>query len=329
MKKRISKSIAVKQLWQVLFAPTLGLFIFGELVCAQPTTRSPAVAPVSLTVTVTNDRKEVVSGLPRKSFTISDDTGVREIVTFNGDDEPVSVLMLIDLSGSLGSTTRAQTKVKYIWDALSQFVLKSNNSNEYFIVGFNATPYLWLDGTRDTNAVLTTLQKLATERFEGNTALYDACLAGIDKVARGRFPKKVILLVSDGLDTASRYDLNEVRRRLNEMNVLLYAVNIKPGWSGRINEFNTEGPQVLEALATLTGGTIHGPDSATKMKADLERIALELRKQYSLSFIPPNDVSNGKWHPVKIKVSVPGGDSDDVRKLQWRSRKGYYSVTGP
>lgn len=309
-----------------LFAFTLVLFAICDISLAQSRGGSPASAPVSMTVTVTNDRKEVISGLPQNAFTVSDDIGVREIASFSNEDMPVSITILIDLSGSVKGR-RTQTKVKFFWEALSQFVRKSHPSNEYFIIGFNTSPYLWLDGTRDTNAALSTLQKLASEEFRGNTALYDACLAGIEKAARGIYPKQVVLLISDGRDTSSQYKLNDVRRLLKEKNVLLYAIDITMGWNGaRIDEWNTEGALVLQEFASLTGGTMHSPNNAAEMEAKLERIALELRQQYSISFLPTKDVSNGKWHPLKIKVSLPVGNSQGTKKLSGRSRKGYYSA---
>jgi hypothetical protein len=79
---------------------------------------SAVSAPVSVTVTVTNDRKEVIAGLPQNAFIVSDDKGVREVASFSNQDVPVSIVMLIDLSGSLRSS-RTPTKVKFIWDALS------------------------------------------------------------------------------------------------------------------------------------------------------------------------------------------------------------------
>jgi VWFA-related protein len=195
------------------------------------------------------------------------------------------------------------------------------------MIGFDSTPYLLLDGTRNIDAALSTVQLLASKEFRGNTALYDACVAGIEKVSSGMHPKQVILLISDGRDNVSQYKLNDVRRLLKEKNVLLYAVNIAMGLYGaRVDEW-TAGRQVLEEFASLTGGTMRSPDNAGEMNTNLERIALELRQQYSISFLPPQDLSNGKWHQIKVKVSLPAGNSQSTQKLAGRSRKGYYSAS--
>jgi VWFA-related protein len=191
-------------------------------------------------------------------------------------------------------------------------------------MGFESKPYLILDGTRDASIVLSTLRRLALEELKGNTALYDACLAGIEQAARGIYAKQVILLISDGRDTTSQSKLNDVHRLLKERNVLLYAIEIMPSWDGRIDDWNTEGAQLLAEFVSLTGGTTHRPNSGAQMKASLERIALELRQQYSISFLPGKDEARNKWHPLKIKLSLPVGNPQGIQKLSARMRKGYY-----
>jgi Ca-activated chloride channel family protein len=311
-------------LYNVLLAFALILFVICNTSLAQLKNDLPSPRPVSITVTVMNQRKEIVSGLPQNAFTISDDSGEREITSVSSEDAPMSIAILIDLSGSIKSDSNRK-RIESILDALSQFVQKSHPSNEYFIIGFNATPYLLLDGARDANATLSTLQKLASEKLGGNTALYDACLAGIEKVTRGVYPKQVILLISDGRDNSSQYKLNDVRRLLKEKSVLVYSLNITMGWDGsRIDHFNTEGSQVLEELASLTGGVMYSPSNAAETKTKLERIALELRQQYLIGFLPAKETSSGKWHPLKIKVSLPADSLQGVQKGSARSRKGYY-----
>jgi Ca-activated chloride channel family protein len=315
----------MKLLYKALFAFIIILSAICDTSPCSIKDNSSSPAPVSLTVTVTNNREEIVLGLPQPAFTISDDTGVREITSLSNEDAPLSIAILVDLSGSVKSDTRI--KIKSIVDGLSQFIQKSHPSNEYFIIGFNATPTLLLDGARDASAALSTIQRLASAEWGGNTALYEACLAGIEKVAGGTYPKQVILLISDGWDNRSQYKFNDVQRLLKEKSVLLYAVNIATSWfRGSIAEWNRGGPQALDELASLTGGKMYNPKSAAKMQANLERIASELRQQYSISFLPTTDVSKGKWHPLKIKVTLPAGNSQGTQKLSERSRKGYYSL---
>jgi VWFA-related protein len=286
--------------------------------------------PVSLTVTITDGRKEPVSTLPQRSFTISDDTGVREITSFSSDDAPTSVAVLIDLSGSIERSVERggqRKKVKFIIDALSQFVQKGHPANEYFVIGFDAKPYLFLDGVRDVSAALSGLQGLAFEKPGGLTALYDTCLFGIEKVSRGAYRKQAILLISDGRDNRSQYKLKDLRRALKENGVLFYSVNITRSWweGASLEQWNQEGSIILEELATLTGGAVISPNGASALKADLGRIATELRHQYLISFLPAKGTPD-QWHPLLVKVSLPADESHRIQKVSVRSRKGYSAL---
>jgi Ca-activated chloride channel family protein len=302
------------------------LFVNCNTHLAQSTLNSPSPAPVSLTVTVTNEHGEIVSGLPQNAFTISDDGGIREIISFNNEDAPLSIVILLDLSGSV-KTDRHPHKIKYILDGLTQFIQKSHPANEYFIIGHDTRLYLLLDGARDANAALSTLQKLSSKDLSGNTAFYDACLFGIEKIAQAAYPKQVMLLITDGRDNSSQYKLSDVRRLLKEKNVLVYSLDISLGLdTSGIYDWNSEGPQVLEELASLTGGKMHSPGNQTEIKTRLERIASELRQQYVIKFLPTTDASKSKWHPLKIRVSLPTSGSHGKQKLSARTRKGYYST---
>ena len=102
-------------------------------------------------------------------------------------------------------------KIKRARDALSKFIQTSHNTDEYFLIGFNSRAQLLLDKTRDGNAVL---DKLTFVQTKEQTALYDACYLGVEKVQRGAHPKRALLLISDGQDNNSRYTFNELRRLL-------------------------------------------------------------------------------------------------------------------
>ena len=314
-------------LYNAMLALTLILLSTWSTSVAQSTGSPSSPATVLLTVTVTNNRKEVVSGLPKSAFTISDDKGTREITSFNSEDAPISIAMLFDISGSIRSPD-GRNNTKFMAEALSHFVQRGHPANEYFIIGFNVKPYLLLDGTRDIDAVTSLLQRLPSVQLRGNTALYDACIFAVNRVTHGVFPKQIILLISDGQENVSQSTLDDLLRDLREKNVLVYALNTTMGLESKINPFNTEGSQVLHELTSMTGGVSHRPFSMAEMRADLERIAIELRHQYSISFSSAKEASGSKWHPLRIKVSSPPANRRDEQKLSGRSRKGYYSATG-
>ena len=270
---------------------------------------------ITLTVTVTDTYGRYVSGLSKNAFTLLDQKTPQEITYFSDDDSPVSVGVIFDVSGSMSGE-----KVKKAREALSKFIQTSHNADEYFLIGFNSRAQLLLDKTRDGNAVL---DKLMFVETKNNTALYDACYLGVEKVQRGAHPKRALLLISDGQDNNSRYTFNELRRLLKESDVVLYGVGILSGADAG-NQLGMEGQATLDELANVSGGKAFFPRSAVEMDDIFEQIALELRHQYSIGYRPNNFVNDGKWHKIKVKVTPPRG----LPKLFVRSKEGYFAVPG-
>jgi Ca-activated chloride channel family protein len=268
---------------------------------------------VTLTVTVTDTYGRYVSGLNKNAFAIFDEKQAQEISFFSDDDAPVSVGVIFDVSGSMGGD-----KIKRAREALSRFIQTSHNSDEYFLIAFNSRAQLLLDKTRDGNAVL---DKLTFVQTRNQTALYDACYLGVEKVQRGVHPKRALLLISDGQDNNSRYTFSELRKLLKESDVTLYGIGILSG-SDAGSSLGMEGQGILDELANVSGGKAFFPRSAAEMDDIFEQIALELRHQYSIGYRPPNFVSDGKWHHIKVKVTPPRG----LPRLFVRSKDGYYSL---
>jgi Ca-activated chloride channel family protein len=268
---------------------------------------------ITFTVTVTDTYGRFVSGLNKNAFTVSDDKKQQEITFFSDDDAPVSVGVIFDVSGSMSGD-----KVKRARDALSKFVQTSHNSDEYFLIGFNSRAQLLLDKTRNGDAVL---DKMTFVQTRGNTALYDACYLGVEKVQRGAHPKRALLLISDGQDNNSRYTFNELRRLLKESDVVLYGVGILGGGDAG-SALGMEGQGILDELASVSGGKAFFPRSAAEMDDIFEQIALELRHQYSIGYKPTNFSNDGKWHKVKVRVAPPRG----LPRLFVRTKEGYYAI---
>jgi Ca-activated chloride channel family protein len=178
-----------------------------------------------------------------------------------------------------------------------------------------------MDRTRDGQAVL---DKLTFVQTKSNTALYDACYLGVERVQRGTHPKRALLLISDGQDNNSRYTYNELRRVLKESDVVLYAVGILSG-SDLGSSLGMEGQGILDELAGVSGGKAFYPRSGAEMDDIFEQIALELRHQYSIGYRPTNFVSDGKWHKIKVRVNPPRG----LPKLFPRTKEGYYAIANP
>lgn len=268
---------------------------------------------ITVTVTVTDTYGRYVSGLGKSAFTILDEKKPQEITYFSDDDAPVSVGVIFDVSGSMTGD-----KIKRSREALSKFVQTSHNMDEYFLIAFNSRAQLLLDKTRDGNAVL---DKLTFVQTKSNTALYDACYLGVEKVQRGAHPKRALLLISDGQDNNSRYTFNELRRLLKESDVTLYGIGILSG-SDAGSSMGMEGQGILDELASVSGGKAFFPRSNAEMDDIFEQIALELRHQYSIGYKPTNFNNDGKWHKIKVRVNPPRG----LPRLFVRSKEGYYAI---
>ena len=271
---------------------------------------------ITLTVTVTDAYGRFVTGLGKNAFSVFDEKQQQEIAFFSDEDAPVSLGVVFDVSRSMGSE-----KIRRAREALSRFVDTSHDGDEYFLIGFNSRAQLLLDRTRDSDALL---DKLTFVQTKGQTALYDACYLGVEKVTRGTHPKRAILLISDGQDNSSRYTFSEVRRLLKESDVIIYAIGIIDGHDDA-SSLGIAGRAIMDELASVSGGKAFFPSNGAEMNDTFEKIALELRNQYSIGYRPSNFVNNGKWHKIKVKVTPPRG----LPRLFVRSKEGYFATTVP
>lgn len=268
---------------------------------------------VTLTLTVTDPYGRYVSGLGKKAFLIDDNNEEQNITFFSDVDAPISVGILFDVSGSMSGD-----KIVHSRQALERFISTSHPMDEYFLIAFNSRAQLLLDRTRNGEAVL---DKLSMIQPRANTALYDACYLGVERVTRGTHQKKVLLIISDGQDNNSRYNFNEVRRLLKESDVTVYAIGILGG-SDAGSSLGMQGQGFLDELANVTGGKSFYPQTKVEMDEIFERIALELRHQYSIGYTPKDFAPDGKWRKVKVKVKPPRG----LPRLTVRGRDGYYAT---
>src|SRR5437868_3853634 len=194
-----------------------------------------------------------MSVVSKSAFAVFDNNQQQEISFFSDDDSSVSVGVIFDVSGSMSGD-----KVRRARDALAHFIQTSHDSDEYFLIAFNNRAQLLLDRTRDGNAVL---DKLLFVQTKNNTALYDACYLGVERVQRGTHPKRALLLISDGQDNNSRYTFAELKKVLKESDVVLYAVGILGG-SDVGSSLGMEGQGIMDELASVSGGKAFFPRSA-------------------------------------------------------------------
>ena len=268
---------------------------------------------VTLTLTVQDLYGRYVTGLNKEAFSVTDNNKTQDITFFSDSDAPVSVGILFDVSGSMSGEKIAKAR-----RALSRFLLTSHPSDEYFLIAFNSRAQLLLDRTRDADAVL---RKLTLVQPKQDTALYDAVYLGVEKVTLGTHQKRALLIISDGQDNASRYNFGEVRRLMRESDVVTYTVGIVSR-GDTSSMMGMQGQAFLDEISSVTGGKSFYPESDVEMDEIFERIAIELRHQYTIGYIPKDFEPDGKWRKVKVKVKPPRG----YPRLTVRGREGYYAT---
>lgn len=273
-----------------------------------------------LNVTVTDKKGVPIRGLVAEDFSIKVDDQTQKILSFSAQESPISVGILIDVSGSqpYGISTFEASKTAVvprdsIRQGISRFLEVGHRENEYFLMTFNSEVQLRQDWTSDPQAIL---QKIDSLIFEKQTSLYDALNMGIEKVKTGRNSKRLLVLISYGLDTSSKIPFGRVRNVLRGSDVILYCVGIlnvhdRDVLGGAENAIEMDGFSYVSG-----GGTISLPTGAgaQAFKEAFEAIALEVRSQYQIVIAKQSFVGDPNWHNVKIKATRtnPNGKRDQL-----------------
>lgn len=266
---------------------------------------------VNLTVTVTDRQGRAVAGIAERDIEVYEDKIRQKIEHYSADDAPVSVGVVFDLSGSM------RDKIEQSRAALKAFVETSHAEDDFFLVGFNRRASLLAEFCDGDGLE----RRLNVVNAQGETALYDAIYLGIEKVQQGRHHRRALLIISDGEDNASRYTLDQLRRRLRESDVQLYCVGFNRAASSDKAEQRRamRGRMILDDIARLTGGRALFVNSASDLEEAATRVALELRHQYSVSYIPTNQQRDGRWRKIQVRVNQP--------EVIVRAREGYYAAS--
>lgn len=191
----------------------------------------------------------------------------------NASQTPITIAIVFDTSQSTVLQNQSSLiKPKDLKAVLSP-LFQLNSQNQYFIINVSTSPQVILDGSLDGAATLKALSKLAAVRREGATALYDACFLAIRKVTRAEPSKRVLLVVSDGVDTLSYKSLNEVKRALVDRNVKFYAIVRQTD-----DRAHPRGTKALAELAAISGGESFHPKKSEDLKAIMESIVAKLQQ---------------------------------------------------
>ncbi|HUJ24033.1 MAG TPA: VWA domain-containing protein [Bryobacteraceae bacterium] len=329
--------------WLVVISvslPLVSAFVFSGFAADKPQTnadakvnivprskRADAPAPVPrsdirvestlvlIPVVVTDPLNRFVTGLERENFRLFEDKSEQKVTHFASEDAPLSMGLVFDTSGSMGS------KLDKSRQAAAQFFKTANPEDEFFLVQFNDRPELTVDFTTHLEEIQ---NRLTFTQSKGRTALLDAVYMALDKMKKAKNPRKALLIISDGGDNSSRYTESEIKNRVREADVQIYAIGIFEPMSsrGRTPE-ESSGPSLLTEVAEQTGGREYSVENLNELPDVAAKIGLELRNQYILGYTPTNQERDGKYRRVQVKLVQPRG----LPPLRAFWRLGYYAPT--
>lgn len=262
---------------------------------------------VELHVTVVDAQGRPIGGLLQENFKITENNIAQPITVFKHEDIPVSLGLVLDNSRSI-----EPRKARLDAAALS-FVQKSNPEDETFIVHFDQDARLSQGFTSDHGALD---QKLKSSKPFGQTAIYDALMLAMDTMANAQYTKKTLLLVTDGIDNASKSTMQQVLERVKREKIMIFTVGLLSESGG------VKAEEDLIRIAETSGGRAYFPETPELARAMMDLIARDLREQYTLAYLPTNVLRNGAWRSVRVDVTPPKGF---LGKLTTNYRHGYYA----
>jgi VWFA-related protein len=265
------------------------------------------VQEVLLHATVIDDKQRMVTNLDKNAFTVFEDGKPQVIKSFRHEDIPISLGIVIDNSGSMREKRAKVNK------AALNLVRASNPQDEVFVVNFSDEFYLDQPFTNKISLLQSALEKYETR---GGTALYDAVVASADELKRhGKLQKKILFVVTDGEDDASRESLEQAVRRLQAENgPTVYAIGLLG------DERQRRAKRALQTISERTGGLAFFPRTLDEVDAISSAVARDIRNQYTIGYKPTTPKTAGGYRTIRVEARASGHG-----KLTVRTRSGYYA----
>jgi VWFA-related protein len=262
---------------------------------------------VVLHVNVFDGKSDAVPNLPQEVFHVVEDDVPQQVTFFTNEDLPVAVGLLIDNSSSM-LTRRAMISA-----GTDAFAASSHPEDQVFTILFNehVTPGLpaGMPFTQSPGMIQASLRKVAPG---GKTAFHDAVIAGLSHIEQASHQKHVLIVLSDGDDNASRYSERQMFARAAASAALIYTIstaNLDPGVGNQ---------RLLKRLAERTGGVTYEPRNEQDVVTAFGEIAANIRRGYSLGYVPTNSATDGRFRKVSVAVRARG-----LKNLRVSARDGY------
>ncbi len=284
------------------------------------------VTVVSLYCTVKDQQGRLATNLQASDFEVHEEGRRQQVRYFSREsNRPLSLALLVDTSPSQKEVLPAE---KEMAAQFLKHVLRP--TDQAMVMAFDANVDLWQDLTAELPRLQWALNRLkvnATLRLKpgekapakaGGTRLYDALHeVSIQKLARSG-ERRVIILLSDGVDSGSRRTEKQALEAAQRADAIVYAIRFSdPAFYWRAANRPGGGDEVLQRIAKETGGRVLMPQDTKRLGEAFDQIASELRSQYSLGYTPANAARDGRFRRVDVRVKRDG------HRVQARS--GYYA----
>jgi VWFA-related protein len=268
------------------------------------------VDEVLLNCAVLDAKGRPVMDLNRGNFRVWEDGAPQKINSAQLLDQPVSMGILIDNSGSMRDKRTA------VNDAAYHLLNASNPHDEAFVVNFSDHAYL--DQRLTTDRVVLD-RGISRSDSAGTTALYDAVAASADELAKhGKNRKQVLLIITDGADNASALNLRDAIRRVQGLGgPVVYTIGLL--FDTERNE-SDRARSDLETLSQETGGVAYFPRSLQDVYSIAADVARDIREQYVVDYHSSRPFSLGGYRTVRVEAIAPGRGT-----LYVRTKRGYFA----
>lgn len=266
-----------------------------------------------MNVTVRDRANNLVTSLERQDFRLYENKVEQPVAYFAKEEAPVSVGLIFDASGSMGS------KIGIARQAVGQLLKPANRDDEFLLVQFSDRPELLTDFTTGIEDLQ---NRLLPAVSKGHTSLLDAIYLGLQRMKSARNQRKALIVVSDGGDNHSRYSESEIKNVMRESDVQIYAIGLfEPVASRERPAATLKGPVLMEEMAEETGGRHYPVEKVDKLPGIAQSISLALRQQYLLGYTPTDLTRDGKYRKIQVKVSPR--EATPALRADWK--RGYYA----
>jgi Ca-activated chloride channel family protein len=260
--------------------------------------------------TVTDSMDRLVTGLDKNNFAVYQDKKEERLEALWSDDTPVSVGIVLDISGSMND------KILKARQAVTEFLRTANPQDEFFLITFSDRPQLVARFSRKIENIE---NRLILTQAKGETALLDAIYLALSTMQDARNRRKALLIISDGGDNHSRYTEKEIKSRVEEADVQTFAIGLFDQVVSTPEE--QFGPQLLSEITEVTGGESFTVSNLNDLPDVADKIGTALRDEYILAYKPSIEPCDGKWHKIRVKLLPPKGLPD----LHVSAKKGFYA----